>query len=111
MAASFQAAVIDSLKDRVSAAMTMFARDFPATAHPAFVVAGGVAANAAIRRTLTALADERGFVFQAPPPKLCTDNGAMVAWAGLERAALGLFNPLDAPARARWPLFEAEIEP
>lgn len=106
MAASFQATVIGILTDRVSAAMRMFSRDFPETEHPSFVVAGGVAANGAIRGALTGLADEHGFAFAAPPPKLCTDNGAMVAWAGVEHAALGRFDPFDAPARARWPLFE-----
>lgn len=108
MAASFQAAVLDILSDRVGTAMRMFAADFPDVVRPAFVVAGGVAANGAIRACLTGLAAANGFAFHAPPPKLCTDNGAMVAWAGLERATAGLFDPLDAPARARWPLFSSE---
>jgi N6-L-threonylcarbamoyladenine synthase len=70
-----------------------------------FVLAGGVAANGAIRAALSTLSDEEGFRLKVPPVRLCTDNGAMIAWAGVERAALGLFDPLDAPARARWPLF------
>jgi N6-L-threonylcarbamoyladenine synthase len=104
VAASFQAAVIDILIDRSSAAMAMFRRDFPDAAEPAFVVAGGVAANGAIRAALADLAGEEGFGFAVPPVKLCTDNAAMIAWAGIENAALHRFDPLDAPARARWPL-------
>lgn len=104
VAASFQAAVIDILADRARAALAMFRRDFPDTATPAFVMAGGVAANTAIRSALARLAEDEGFVFKVPPVRLCTDNAAMVAWAGLERVELGLTDPLDAPARARWPL-------
>ncbi len=104
LAASFQAAVIDCLADRAGAAMAMFRRDFPGRESPAVVLAGGVAANGAIRAALGALAAQEGFALSIPPVRLCTDNGAMIAWAGIERAALGLFDPLDAPARARWPL-------
>ena len=68
------------------------------------VVAGGVAANQALRAALGEVAAERGWQLHVPPPKLCTDNGAMIAWAGAERLALGLVDGLDAPARARWPL-------
>ena len=75
----------------------------------ALVVAGGVAANGAIRSALTQLAGERGLPFVAPPLWLCTDNAAMIAWAGAERFAAGLTDTLDAPARARWPL-DAEAE-
>ncbi len=107
LAASFQAAVIDILRDRARAAMAMFRRDFPGAATPAFVMAGGVAANSAIRDALGALASTEGFEMKVPPPKLCTDNAAMVAWAGIERAQLGLFDPLNVTARARWPLCEA----
>lgn len=107
LAAGFQAAVIDCLADRTRAAMTMFRRDYPDCSAPAFVLAGGVAANGAIRRALGALAAKEGFDLNVPPVRLCTDNGAMIAWAGLERAHLGLFDPLDAPARARWPLVAA----
>lgn len=108
LSASFQAAVIDILIDRSRAAMAMFRRDFPAVETPAFVVAGGVAANGAIRTALAELSAAEGFAFTVPPVKLCTDNAAMIAWAGVERAALGLFDPLDAPARARWPLYPQE---
>jgi len=104
LAASFQAAVIDIVRDRARAAIGMFHRDFPRAAAPAFVVAGGVAANGAVRRALEEVAGEEGCSFAVPPPRLCTDNAAMVAWAGVERAELDLFDSLDAPARARWPL-------
>ena len=104
LAASFQAAVIDILCDRTTAAMAMFVRDFPQTPSPTFVMAGGVAANGAIRGALGALASAQGFAMKVPPPELCTDNAAMVAWAGIERAQLCLFDPLNVAARARWPL-------
>ncbi|HWA91611.1 MAG TPA: tRNA (adenosine(37)-N6)-threonylcarbamoyltransferase complex transferase subunit TsaD [Rhizomicrobium sp.] len=112
-AASFQAAVVDILVDRSEAAMAMFRRDFPSTDFPrfgpdgpgpAFVMAGGVASNQAIRAALTALAESHGFVKKIPPPRLCTDNAAMVAWAGVERGQLGLFDGLGVSPRARWPL-------
>ena len=69
-----------------------------------FVVAGGVAANGAVRARLTETAQARGFSFTAPPLAYCTDNAAMIALAGAERLALGISDPLDAPARPRWPL-------
>jgi N6-L-threonylcarbamoyladenine synthase len=105
LAASFQAAVIDILIDRTRAAIEIMHRDYPAFRR--LVVAGGVAANGAIRAALATLAAENGLDLYAPPPMLCTDNAAMVAWAGIERAQLGWFDALDAPARARWPLEQA----
>lgn len=98
VAASFQAAVVDCLLDRTRRAMD---RAADATA---LVVAGGVAANGAVRAALEGLALERGLRFVAPPAWLCTDNAAMIAWAGAERFAAGLTDPLDVAARARWPL-------
>ena len=98
IAASFQQAVVDCLIDRTRRAL---ARIEPPTA---LVVAGGVAANKAVRGALEALAGEHGLPFIAPPLWLCTDNAAMIAWAGAERLAAGLVDDLDVPARARWPL-------
>jgi N6-L-threonylcarbamoyladenine synthase len=67
-------------------------------------VSGGVAANRMLRATFETLTRQQGFALSLPPPALCTDNAAMVAWAGAERLALGLVDGFDAPARARWPL-------
>jgi N6-L-threonylcarbamoyladenine synthase len=102
LAASFQAAIVDIVRDRTGAAMTRFLQEFGEGR--TLVVAGGVAANGAIRVGLDRLCRERGFDLQIPPPRLCTDNAAMVAWAGIERNALGLHDPLDMAPRARWPL-------
>lgn len=103
LAASFQQTVMDVILDRSSNAIQMFDAVHGA-AGKHFVVAGGVAANAALRENLVRLAQQRGMTFTAPPMNLCTDNGAMIAWAGLERFRLGLIDDLEAPARARWPL-------
>ena len=104
IAASFQAAVVDILRARSRDAMRWFRAHRPDAAAPAFVVAGGVAANGAIRRALEAAAAAEGFRLAVPPVRLCTDNAAMIAWAGLERFQAGDVAPLDAPAHARWPL-------
>ena len=104
LAASFQAAVVDILTDRTSAAMARFKRDFPEAAAPALVLAGGVASNGAIRAALGALASREGFQTKIPPPRLCTDNAAMVAWAGVEHGQLGLFDGIGVSPKARWPL-------
>jgi N6-L-threonylcarbamoyladenine synthase len=102
--ASFQAAVIDILRDRTSAAMAMFRGDHPNLDKATLVIAGGVAANKAIGAALTSLASDQDFAIQIPPARLCTDNGAMIAWAGLERLAAGASDPLVTGPRARWPL-------
>jgi N6-L-threonylcarbamoyladenine synthase len=99
IAASFQQAVVDCLVDRTRIALG-------STDAPALVVAGGVAANQAIRSALEGLAREEARRFSVPPAWLCTDNAAMIAWAGAERFAAGLLDDLGAPARARWPLDE-----
>ena len=97
IAASFQQAVVDCLVDRTRLALE-------GSDAPALVVAGGVAANRAIRTALQQLAADQGRQFSVPPGWLCTDNAAMIAWAGAERFTRGLTDSLDAPARARWPL-------
>jgi len=111
LAASFQQAVLAIILDRARNAIAMFDEGWGGRDRH-FVVAGGVAANAALRAGLVALAAQSGLLFTAPPPQLCTDNGAMIAWAGLERFRLGLTDALDVPARARWPLDpQAEAKP
>jgi N6-L-threonylcarbamoyladenine synthase len=104
VAASFQAAVIDILVERAASAMAMFRSDFPRAQDAAFVVAGGVAANAAIRQALGELASRESFEKKIPPPGLCTDNAAMIAWAGVEKGQLGYFDGIGVSPKARWPL-------
>ena len=101
LAASVQAAIARQLTERSLRAMDAYA---PGRSERLFVVAGGVAANGAVRESLMAAAASKGFSFAAPPLKYCTDNAAMIALAGAERLAAGLIDPLDAPARPRWPL-------
>ena len=98
IAASFQQAAIDCLIDRLEHAIERI------DTVPSLVVAGGVAANRSIRTALEELASRRAMGFTAPPMALCTDNAAMIAWAGCERLPLGRFDPLDFAARPRWPL-------
>jgi len=102
LAASIEDAICDALADRTANAIAWFRRHHPEG--ESLVAAGGVAANARLRRCLAALAETAGLRFVAPPPALCTDNAAMVAWAGFERLRLGLIDGLDAALRPRWPL-------
>ena len=102
--ASFQAAVCDTLADRLTNAMERFSAEFPATAAPTLVVAGGVAANQAIRLALQDICRTRHWRLVAPPLNLCGDNAAMIAWTGAERLVRGLSDELDSPVHARWPL-------
>jgi N6-L-threonylcarbamoyladenine synthase len=104
LCASFQQAVIDVIADRLQSGLKMFGE--LCGAPTALIAAGGVAANAAIRTTLQRVAAAAGTKLVVPPPELCTDNGAMIAWAGAERLALGLCDTLDTAPRARWPLSE-----
>jgi N6-L-threonylcarbamoyladenine synthase len=102
LCASFQAACVDVIVDRCRAALRLLAdQPKPPTA---LVAAGGVAANGAIRRGLGRLCLESGLKLALPPVSLCSDNGAMIAWAGLERFRLGWTDGMDFPARPRWPL-------
>nr|WP_316656734.1 tRNA (adenosine(37)-N6)-threonylcarbamoyltransferase complex transferase subunit TsaD [uncultured Gellertiella sp.] len=103
--ASFQHAVSRTLRDRIGRGLARFRTEMPDVGQPALVVAGGVAANRALRATLDDLCTGGGFRFLAPPHVLCTDNAAMIAWAGLERIAAGLpADGLDVEPRSRWPL-------
>jgi len=105
VAASFQQAVVDVVVDRAKTALRRF-RSENADRAPRLVVAGGVAANRALRDALAELCTANDFKFCTPPVSLCTDNAAMVAWAGLERAAVQHFDDLSFAPRARWPLQE-----
>jgi N6-L-threonylcarbamoyladenine synthase len=102
LAASLQESIIASLADRTRHAIALFRDQYPDG--KTLVVAGGVAANTALRQRLTDLAARAGLDFVAPPLSLCTDNGAMIAWAGLERLKAGLVDALDFAPRPRWPL-------
>ena len=105
LCASFQAAVTEIVAVRSRQALERFVAEYP-DREPVFVVAGGVAANKAIGGALRAVAGKIGARLVIPPPALCTDNGAMIAWAGAERLALGLVDGFEVAARPRWPLDE-----
>jgi N6-L-threonylcarbamoyladenine synthase len=102
LCAGFQAAVADVLAEKSRRAIAEFLTLAPAD--PAFSVAGGVAANAWIRASLETVCKDMALRFVAPPLALCTDNAAMIAWAGIERFRLGLLDGFDLVARPRWPL-------
>ena len=104
--ASFQHTIAVTLRERIGRSLERFLDEFSTyDVKPTLVVAGGVAANAAIRQTLTDLCGEKGFRFVAPPHRLCTDNAVMIAWAAAERMAQGLpADSLDIAPRPRWPL-------
>ncbi len=106
LAAGFQQAAADVLADRTRRAADRFIKDYGSGV---LVVAGGVAANQTLRVALENAANDAGMGFAAPPPGLCTDNGAMIAWAGLERFRLGRQDPLDFKARPRWPLDDPSL--
>jgi len=104
LCAAFEAAVAEVVGDRVRVAIGLYRQRLGTAATPHLVVAGGVAANRRLRTALHDVCNEQGFGMHAPPVALCGDNAAMIAWAGAEHLARGRSDPLDAPARARWPL-------
>jgi N6-L-threonylcarbamoyladenine synthase len=104
LCAGFQAAVLDLTADRISVGLRLFQEQFGPPR--ALVAAGGVAANLAIRNALQDIAAKAQTTLIIPPPALCTDNGAMIAWAGAERLALGMLDDMDSAPRARWRLDE-----
>jgi N6-L-threonylcarbamoyladenine synthase len=109
LCASFQQAVVDIVADRLRAGLKMFRERYDRP--NALVAAGGVAANEAIRKVVHRIAFEAGTVLVVPPAELCTDNGAMIAWAGAERLAQGLTDTLDTVPHARWPLDALKRQP
>jgi N6-L-threonylcarbamoyladenine synthase len=106
LCASFQAAVVDVIADRLRAGLQIFREQHGAPS--ALVAAGGVAANQEVRKILQRVAFETGTTLVVPPAELCTDNGAMIAWAGIERLALRLTDTLAAPPHARWLLSDVK---
>jgi N6-L-threonylcarbamoyladenine synthase len=109
LAASVERAICDALADRTANAITWFRQHHPNG--ESLVAAGGVAANGRLRHRLAGLAADAGLRFVAPPPELCTDNAAMIAWAGIERLRLGLIDGLDSAPRPRWPLDATAQQP
>ena len=101
---AFQETTAQIVTDRCTNAIAIFKSLYKTEHKPAMVVSGGVAANKRIRQALLDLSESEGLEFVAPPLELCSDNGAMIAWTGLERLKRNMTDPLDTPARPRWPL-------
>jgi len=104
LCASFERAVCEVVADRTATAMKIYCSRPGVDARRHLVVAGGVAGNQALKKALHALCVQQGFTLHVPPANLCSDNGAMIAWAGAEKLARGQSDQLDVPALARWPL-------
>ncbi len=109
LCAGFQAAVLEMTADRLAMGLKLFEQQFGPPR--ALVAAGGVAANRAVRGALQDVAAKAQTTLIVPPPALCTDNGAMIAWAGAEKFAIGISDPLDISPRARWPLDDDIVVP
>ena len=103
LAASFQKTINEILYEKTKIAMKEFLK-VKQNKKNTFVIAGGVAANLTIRKNLTKLAKENQFTSIFPPINLCSDNAAMIAWAGIERFKINLIDNLEFPSKARWPL-------
>ena len=103
LAASFQRTINEILYEKTKIAMIEFLK-IKKNKKNTFVIAGGVAANLTIRKNLTKLAEEKEFTSIFPPINLCSDNAAMIAWAGIERFKINLIDGLEFPSKARWPL-------
>ena len=103
---SFQQSVSKVISDRLNRAIKKYLELYPEQKTPSIVIAGGVASNKVLRNTLENIAEEHNLNFAAPPLKLCTDNGVMIAWAGMEKFLLGKTDSLDFPVFPRWPLDE-----
>jgi len=106
LASSFQKTINDILYEKTKIAMKQFLKSKKSKKN-IFVIAGGVASNLSIRENLIKLAKEKNFIPVFPPINLCSDNAAMIAWAGIERYKINLINNLDFPSKARWPLDSA----
>lgn len=107
LCASFQKALISSVMDRVKMALLQLDKQFPINGERNFVVAGGVAANQKLKSELEKFSETHNLTLIVPPPALCTDNAAMIAWAAAEQFANGQSDPLSTPVRSRWPLDES----